>query len=103
MHALLALMLLLLALPSVADAGRRSGPQYNDPPNYQGPRRVPATRPAAEPPNGPTVTLSGLGRYPDLLVDEAGTAHIAWTENRGDDQADVARYCRLKRGATACD
>ena len=100
-HALPALLLLLLALAPAADAARR--PQYNDPPSYQGPRRAPATRPAPEPANGPTVTLSGLGRYPDLLVDEAGTAHIAWTENRGDDAPDVARYCRLKRGATACD
>ena len=99
---LLSALLSLAVLVPSANAGRRSGPQYNDPPSYQGPRRAPATRPAPEPANGPTVTLSGLGRYPDLLVDEAGTAHIAWTENRGD-EPDVARYCRLKRGATACD
>jgi hypothetical protein len=95
-------LLAVLSLAPAADAGRRSGPQYNDPPSYDGPRRAPATRPPPAPAKGPTVTLSELGRYPDLLVDEAGTAHIAWTEDRGD-QADVARYCRLKRGATACD
>ena len=89
------------ALAPSASAGRRSGPQYNDPPSYDGPRRAPATRPAPEI-KAPTVGLSALGTFPDLLVDEAGTAHITWNEGRGDD-SDVARYCRLKRGATACD
>jgi hypothetical protein len=48
------------------------------------------------------ITLAQQGRYPQVLVDLAGTAHIVWTEDNGSN-ADVLRYCRLKRGAPSCD
>ena len=35
-------------------------------------------------------------------MDNAGTAHIVWNQDGGD-SPDQLRYCRLKRGATACD
>ena len=40
-------------------------------------------------------------RDPGVAVDEDGTAHIAWWEDR--DEGAVTVYCRLPRGATACD
>jgi len=56
-----------------------------------------AQRPTPTPP----VAL-GPGSEVDVLVDEAGTAHIAWTEDGGEG-ADVLHYCRLPRRGTACD
>jgi hypothetical protein len=46
------------------------------------------------------ITL-GTGEGPGLAIDEAGTAHIAWSEDLSD-QASTLRYCRLPRGARAC-
>jgi len=80
----------------VAHAG---SPVYRDPPNYRGVTRAPATKPVPLPPR---VALSAAGTFPDVLVDEAGTAHIVWNEDRGQ-LDDAAMYCRLKRGGTACD
>ena len=48
------------------------------------------------------VLLSAQGKQPDILVDAAGTSHIVWGEENGDENPDVTRYCRLPRGATAC-
>ena len=79
-------------------AGADAAPTYRDPPAYEGVEKAPKT----EPPSFPTTSLSGAGTFPDVLVDEAGTGHIVWNEGRGD-AADVAVYCRLKRGATSCD
>ena len=99
-----ALSCCLLVVPLIcgltADAVAR-GPVYRDPPSYRGITKAPPTRPA---PRVPPVTLSATGEatFPDVLVDEAGTAHIVWNEGRGED-SDAAVYCRLKRGATDCD
>lgn len=43
----------------------------------------------------------GAGSQPSVAVDGAGTAHIAW--NGPEVDAHAPRYCRLPRGATACD
>ncbi len=80
----------LPALASAADVYRSPG--------YRGTTKVPQT---TAPPNPPPVTI-GTGRSPQVLVDAAGTAHVTWSEERGDD-ADAVRYCRLKRGAPGCD
>lgn len=88
----------------VLDAGAvAAGPVvYRDPPSYEGVKTAPKTQapPAPQPP--PPVTLSAAGTFPDVLVDEAGTAHIVWNEDRGD-AADVVVYCRMLRGASGCD
>ncbi|MEZ5122379.1 MAG: hypothetical protein R2736_12515 [Solirubrobacterales bacterium] len=95
--------LITIALTTFAVSNAAAaGPVYRDPPGYRGVTKAPATRPAPPPPASPAVTLSSTGVHPDVLIDEAGTAHIVWNEGRGDD-ADAAIYCRLKRGATACD
>lgn len=48
------------------------------------------------------ITLSTNGERPSIAVDEEGTAHVAWNE-RVTDGADVLHYCRVPRGATACE
>ena len=72
---------------------------YNDPLSYDGVKKTPKTDP---PPLPPAAVLSDTGDNPDLLVDEAGTAHIVWNEGNGD-AADTAVYCRLPRTATTCE
>ncbi|MDA0182364.1 hypothetical protein OJ997_18800 [Solirubrobacter phytolaccae] len=42
----------------------------------------------------------GSGDQPAVAVDAAGTAYVAWN---GPDAQDTPQYCRLPRGATACD
>jgi hypothetical protein len=91
-----ALALALTAVPA-ADAKKRA-PSYHSP-HYKGTRKAPKTAP---PPAPTPIPLAAAGRFPQVLVDEAGTAHIAWADSEGDN-ADVVRYCRLKRGSTTCD
>jgi len=42
----------------------------------------------------------GSGELPDVAVDAAGTAYLTW---KGTEPGNPAHYCRLPRGATACD
>ncbi len=96
-------LVVLVALAAFAgDAAAASGPVYRDPASYQGIRKAPPTRAAPAPKPPAPFALSQAGTFPDVLVDEAGTAHVVWNENRGD-AADVVVYCRVKRGATGCD
>ncbi|MDX6665830.1 MAG: hypothetical protein QOG68_2036, partial [Solirubrobacteraceae bacterium] len=89
----------LLAVVAAAAAQAARTPVYRYPASFTPPKRPPAAAPA---PGQPSVPLSSTGAFPDMVIDAAGTAHIVWTEGRGD-QADVVVYCRLKRGAKACD
>ena len=93
-----ALLVALSSLVGTATAAR-GVPEYRDPPSFDGLRKPPKTKPAPLP---AAVELSQNGSFPNLLVDEAGTAHITWADARGDD-SDAAVYCRLQRGASACD
>jgi hypothetical protein len=68
-------------------------------PGYKGTRSAPATLPVQPP---AALSLGDGGIRPQVLVDDAGTAHIVWSEPQVD-TADVTRYCRVKRGAGACD
>ncbi len=98
---LLAVVLASAALPAAAAVPAAAKlPTYRTP-GYRGTTRVPRTNAPAVPVARP-VPLSGAGRFPDVVVDAAGTSHIVWTEDDGAN-ADVLRYCRLRRGATACD
>lgn len=85
-----------------ADAGAAGRIVYRDPPSYKGVSTAPKTVAAPAPKPPPPATLSGAGSFPDVIVDEAGTAHVVWNEDRGD-AADVVVYCRVLRGAAACD
>lgn len=86
----------------VADAPAAGRVVYRDPPSYQGVRTAPKTAAAPAPQAPPPFVLSGAGSFPDMLVDEAGTGHVVWNEDRGDG-ADVVVYCRIPRGASACN
>ena len=93
---------LITLLACAADAAAQRRPVYRDPPSYRGLTRVPATAPEQQPPLPPSGVLSDTGQFPDVLVDEAGTAHVTWAEGRGD-LDDAAVYCRVKRGSAACE
>ena len=45
--------------------------------------------------------LLGEGNEPGVTVDAAGTAYVAWVGNGADPTS--LNFCRLPRGATACD
>jgi len=66
---------------------------------YRGVRRAPRTKP---PPIADPVIL-GPGVWPDVHVDAAGTAHIVFNEDVDPPAPDVTHFCRLPRGARACD
>lgn len=90
---------LLVLGAGAAEAAR--APVYRDPPSYDGLKRAPKTKPAPLP---DPVSLAPQGLGPRAVVDDAGTAHIVWAEGGADDGlADRLLYCRLKRGARACD
>lgn len=76
----------------------RKGPVARTP-GYPGKCQVPKTSIA---PPLPSTTLSDSGRRPDLLVDDAGTAHIVWLTD-GNGSPDLVNYCRIKRGSNNCD
>ncbi len=84
-------------VPAAAQAAKV--PSYRFPADVEVVRKAPAKAPLPLP---PAIALATSGTFPDALVDAAGTAHIVWNDGRGDD-ADAAVYCRLKRGAPACD
>jgi hypothetical protein len=68
-------------------------------PGYRGLKRVPRTGPEPAPP----VVSLGAGERPDVLVDAAGTAHVVFNESVPAGGSDVTHYCRLPRGAKACN
>lgn len=59
----------------------------------QAPKRTPAR---------PRPFSLGVGRDPSVLVDEGGYTHVVWVQAT-DGAPDVIRYCRIPRGARACD
>jgi hypothetical protein len=48
-----------------------------------------------------SASIVGAGARPGLTVDAAGTAYVAW--NGPESTNSTLRFCRLRRGATACD
>ncbi|MCW2990986.1 MAG: domain containing protein, partial [Solirubrobacterales bacterium] len=98
---MVAIVVAMLAV-GAADASAAGKIVYRDPPSYKGVKTAPKTVAAPVPKAPAPVTLSSAGSSPDVLVDEAGTAHVVWNEDRGD-AADVVVYCRMPRGASACD
>ena len=88
---------------AVAPTAEARNPVYRDPPTYRGTAKAPATKPPPQMrPDPVSLSTSGQSERPDVLVDEAGTAHVVWNEARGED-SDATAYCRLKRGARDCD
>jgi hypothetical protein len=98
---LVAVVAWMLVLGAVAEGATRL-PVYREPLSYKGVKKVPPLQPQEQPPLPTPIKLSDSGLGPHAIVDDAGTAHIVWSEGRGDAD-DAAVYCRLKRGAAACD
>ncbi len=87
-------LICLLVCASAASA--KSHPSYHSP-GYRGTHKVPHVAPLPPP---PPIVL-GPGEYPHVLVDAAGTGHIAWSSQVNDQDA-VLHYCQLRRGQKAC-
>lgn len=79
------------ALP--AEAGAKG---YHSP-GYKGAK----TRPSEVQKPLPPVEI-GTGKYPRVLVDAAGTAHISFSTDGGGNDQDNVSYCRLPRGQNSC-
>ncbi len=71
-------------------------PSYHSP-GYKGSTRFTNVAPATLPP-----VVLGTGKYPNLLVDAAGTAHIVFTRDGGTSAPDAITYCSLQRGIKSC-
>ncbi|MCW3039316.1 MAG: hypothetical protein JWM31_1221 [Solirubrobacterales bacterium] len=87
--------IVLLVCLAAEPAG--AAPVYRSP-GYAG-RKIPATFVSAAPPRPVVLPTSGHG--PRVLVDGAGTAHIAYADPAGAGD-DVLRSCRLPRGGAGC-
>jgi hypothetical protein len=44
----------------------------------------------------------GTGKWPDLVVDRAGTAHVVFAQDGGGSAADTLGFCNLQRGIKTC-
>ncbi|MEX2105798.1 MAG: hypothetical protein WD810_02760 [Solirubrobacterales bacterium] len=49
------------------------------------------------------LTADTRAEHPDIAVEEGGTAHVAWSLSAGIPGDDQLVYCRVPRGAKACD
>lgn len=85
-------LLLVLAVAAAATAA----PVVRTP-GYRGITTPIATQAAV----APAPSTLGSGARPDILVDDAGTAHVVWTEDRPG-APDATVYCRVPRGAAGC-
>jgi hypothetical protein len=90
----------LIALASAcahAAAASAASPGYHSP-GYAGNTNFGAkVTPTALPP-----IVLGTGKYPDLLVDAAGTAHVVFAHDGGTSAADTYSVCNLQRGIKQC-
>ncbi len=84
---------LLLAPPA---ALARRPPSYHSP-GYKGTTRLPRVTAKPFPP-----TVLGTGKYPNVLVDGAGTGHVTFSQDGGSSNPDTISYCRLLRGQKTC-
>jgi hypothetical protein len=99
---ILAAVSLLLAVGLTQSAHASTTPSRSvdyTTPGYKGLKKAPRTGPAPAP---PSISV-GSGTHPDVWVDEAGTSHVVWNEEGPADGSDVLHYCRIPRGASACD
>ncbi len=90
-------VVLAAALLAAGASSASAAPTYRTP-GFKTKSRIPAHVTAT--PIAP-ITL-GTGKFPDVLVDAAGTGHILYATDGGGDQADGVAYCRLARGQKGC-
>ncbi|MDO9410400.1 hypothetical protein [Patulibacter sp.] len=88
----------LLAVPAVADARPTAST-----PGFDGSTKRLTTK-APPLPLPRRVTLATNGAAPHAVVDDAGTAYVTWRiADGGPGGEDAVGFCRLPRGAAACD
>jgi hypothetical protein len=90
------LVLLAGAFAAAPAAASAAAPSYHSP-GYAGNTSFRNVTPAPL----PAITL-GTGKYPALLVDGAGTAHIVFAQDGGSTAADTISFCNLQRGQKSC-
>lgn len=98
---------LLVAVAAVLPAGAQAAPTARTP-GFSGPtKRIPAKPTAAAPRPSAPLVLAAAGRSPHATVDAAGTAYVTWAvPSDGPDgprREDAIGFCRIPRGAAACD
>ena len=86
----------LVALAALTFVPQASAVTYRSP-GYKGTKRFGKVVPQPLPP----ITI-GTGKYPNLLVDEAGTAHIVFAQDGGTTAPDTLAFCNLQRGIKSC-
>jgi hypothetical protein len=86
----------LVALVASVFVGPASAASYHSP-GYKGTKKF---RSATQKPL-PPISL-GTGKYPNLLVDGAGTAHIVFAHDGGASAPDTLAFCNLQRGIKTC-
>lgn len=89
------LLLPALALVLLAGAGVGGGPATG------APLARAAAAPAALAPATPVLLSDDAASRPGVAVGEDGTVHVGWVEEP--DSGPVFVYCRMPRGATACE
>ena len=77
-------------------AGPAAAGGYHSP-GYTGKTNFGTVKPTALPP----ISL-GTGKYPNLFVDAAGTAHVVFVHDGGSSAADTYSVCNLQRGSKQC-
>src|ERR1700690_3384436 len=86
----------LIGLVALAFAAQASAAPYTTP-GYKGVKRFGKAVPVPL----PTIPI-GTGKYPNLLVDESGTAHIVFAQDGGLVTPDLLSFCNLQRGIKTC-
>jgi hypothetical protein len=88
-------LLITFTASLVLTAPASAAPYYS--PGYKGTESFRNVTPAPLPP-----LLLGTGKYPNLLVDRAGTGHILFAQDGGTDAPDTLAFCNLQRGIKTC-
>jgi hypothetical protein len=86
----------LVSLVAAGLTGSAAAAPYHSP-GYSGKKTFASVTTTPFPP----ITI-GSGKYPNLLVDESGTAHVVFAQDGGLSVPDLLSYCNLQRGLTAC-
>src|SRR5438067_1111409 len=66
-------------------------PPYHSP-GYKGTKAIPPVAPVAP---APPLTLWTDSKLPDVLVDDAGSAHLTWVDDGHGSVPDALHFCRV--------
>ena len=92
-----ATVLVALAIACAHAGAASAAPSYHSP-GYAGKTKFGAN---LTPKALPSIVL-GTGKYPNLFVDNSGTAHIVFANDGGTSAPDTFSVCNLQRGIKQC-